>query len=72
MPERNHAKIPDRKDITLAADADLNKTWEQVENPPTGNKKFRSPRERITVNEALVGQSRIQTSDDVATPHTKN
>jgi hypothetical protein len=73
MPRRNYAKIPSPLDIELASNADLNTKWEHIIDGSGGGKeRYPSPRERIRINEALIGQSKIQTVDYVNTLHTKN
>ena len=59
---RGGAKVRDRLDIRLAVDGDLNALWEKSDG------SFKSPRQRITINEALVAQSVHQDIDDVKLP----
>jgi hypothetical protein len=53
------AKVPDQLDMELAADADLNEVWFKI------GSEFLTPRERITVGEALLAQSELMTGKDI-------
>lgn len=60
MAERRFARIPDKMDLKLAVNADLNRIWREV-----GNGTHVTPAERISLNEALVvGTSRFQDEYD--------
>ena len=62
-PGGKKAKIPNSTDIGLAADGDLNKIWE---GDP--DQRYRSPRERITVEEAIIAASEEQGREDIGPP----
>lgn len=51
-------KILDPIDVELASDADLNETWQKRRG------EGKSPRERITIKEALIAQSRLIEPED--------
>jgi hypothetical protein len=63
--ETKRAKIPDKLDIKLACDADLNAAWKNA-----GMKK--TPSDRFSLIAALVGGLTHLFSRDDHLPHSKN
>jgi hypothetical protein len=61
--------IPNPLTIQLASDADLNRIWE---NCIADGESSLPPRRRISVKEALLSQTKLQSGNQQPTPFSNN